>query len=63
MFEVIESINDVGRRVFIVRNTERNKDLGTFRFYDDAIAKLRALEGARMRRLRAANLRKYPPGA
>lgn len=57
MFEIIEHTNDVGRRGFIVRNNDNGKDLGTYRFYDDALAHLKRLEQARMRRLRAANVK------
>lgn len=57
MFEVIETINDIGRRVFVVRNHDTGRDLGSFRFHDDAINHMRKLENARMRRLRDKNVR------
>lgn len=57
MFDIIESTNDIGRRVFTVRNTENGKDLGTFTFYDDALRKMRILQNAKTRRLIAANMR------
>ena len=57
MYEINETINDVGRRGFVVRNTETGKDLGTYRFYDDALAHTKRLEQARIRRLRDANVK------
>ena len=59
MFEVIERINDVNRRVFVLINTESGRELGSYRFSDDAIAHMRRLESARIRRLRDANVKKY----
>ncbi len=63
MFDIQERTNDVGRRIFVVVNLERGRDLASFRFYDDAAKRVRDLCNARIRRLRAANERQADQSA
>lgn len=45
MFKILERTNDVGRRQFVVLNERNGKELGAFRFYDDAVRRVNALCG------------------
>ena len=55
MYEIIETTTAAGRS-FSVRNESTGKIVRTHRFYDDALAHLRRLENARIRRLRDSNV-------
>lgn len=58
MYEILLTEDAFGR-AWIVRNSKTGVYLKVHRFYDDAMAHLRRLEQARMRRLRDRNVRQF----
>lgn len=59
MYEVISEMGTPGTNSYVVRNTENGKKLQRHRFYDDAIAHLKRLESARIRRIRDRNVKQF----
>lgn len=58
MYEIKEQSKGT-ERGYVIVNEETGREVGSFRFYEDALAKLRRLYSARVSRLRKSNARRF----